>query len=803
MRISCSLPVLLLVCATQVFGGERSLLDEGWRFHLGDAPGAELVDYDDTQWRPVDLPHDWSTEHAPAEGEPSAGHGGYHRTGVGWYRSTLEVAEASTGSQFRLEFDGVYQDADIWLNGQKLGAHQYGYTPFWFDVTPHLKTGKGGKNIIAVRVDNSSQPNCRWYSGSGIYRHVWLRELSPVDFRPESLWVTTEKLDEGQAAINVRLAVRSASRERQACTLKFQLEDPVGKVQGSWDRQIEITAGGEEELSESFTVLSPQLWSAEHPHRYRLAATLVAGDSRVSVEQRIGIRQLEVSAEKGLLINDQPVILFGGCVHHDHGPLGAASFDMAEERRVRLLKAAGFNAIRTSHNPPSEAFLDACDELGMLVIDEAFDNWRKKKVENDYGQHFDAIWREELAAMVRRDRRHPSVIMWSIGNEVYERGEASGVQYAHELAGLTRSLDPTRPVTAGICGLWGAGDWPQLDPLFKELDVCGYNYETARYATDHVRLPDRVMYGSETYPVDAFEGWKAVTSQPWAIGDFVWTAMDYLGEAAIGRVFPPGVEARKHWEGEHFPWRGAACGDIDLLGRRKPMSHYRNIVWDRGERLYLAVEPFPAESGMWQLTPWAMPPCEDSWTWPASKGAKIRVHAYSRLPQVRLLLNGRVVEERTVGEEQKFYALFDIPYEPGDLVLEGLEGDVVVERKELVTAGDATRVDIEAEQSSVRAGRQSIAYLNVQLTDDQGRPQPLGAHAVEFSVTGPAEISAVGNADLTSLQPYRGTQFPTYQGRAQVILRSTGRPGLATVTARAEGLSAGHAEIEFTQEESE
>lgn len=793
MRVPLLILAMLLT-AVAAQGAGRELIDEHWRFHQGEAPDAESPDLDDSGWQSVDLPHDWSRVAPPRADAPSEGHGGYHETGIGWYRRTLEV-KPRDGRQYLLEFGGVYQNATVWLNGQKLGQHYYGYTPFSFDLTPHLSDE--GENILAVRVDNSDQPNCRWYSGSGIYRHVWLRELPPVHIVPRSVWVEHPDHASGQTIIHY--SVRNATDEEQQVVVTASGDAPSAEPASGYTEQLELTLAPDETHTTPIKVRSESApWSADRPSLWRLNLRVADSQQRTldTATQQYGQRSIAVDAEGGLRINGAPVALYGGCVHHDNGPLGAMAFDTAEQRRVRLLKQAGFNAVRTSHNPPSEAFLDACDRQGLYVIDECFDNWAKQKVAKDYGSRFEAIWPQAIKAMIDRDRRHPCVIMWSTGNEVYERGEQSGVTLSNKLAERVRKLDPTRPATIGLCGLWDGQAWPLLDPVFAPLEVVGYNYEIDRYGPDHQRKPQRVIYASESYPVDAFKSWRAVESQSWVIGDFVWTAMDYLGEAAIGRVFPPGEPPRPHWEGSHFPWRGAVCGDIDLTGHRKPISYYRSIVWgvESEQPLYAAVV-VPVD-GEWGITKWATEPMAAHWNWEVPAGAPLRVRVFSRESPVKLYLNDKLVGERPTTQEQEFQAEFSVPYQPGELKAVDAQGRTYTLR----TAGDAARLLLDAESAAAPAGRQSLIYLNAQVADEHGVRQPVQDRTVRFSVSGPGELIAVGNADMTARQSYAGETFDTHEGRVQAILRGTSEPGEVTVTATADGMAPVTTTVAFTDQ---
>lgn len=785
-----------------VLAGERHLIDNDWRFHLGDVAGAERPGFNDDGWRRVELPHDWGIEAPTAADAPAGGAGGYHQAGVGWYRHTLDLAAAKRSAEtLLLEFDGVYRHAQVWLNGELLGSHAYGYTPFSFDITDHVRDD--WPNVVAVRVDNSAQPNCRWYSGSGIYRHVWLRTHGEIAINPTSVWTHTAEAGSDQARVAAHFAIENDSGKKTPLQALVRLLNDTGKVVAEATHNCVTQPDEANEQLVTLEVPQPRLWSPDLPQLYTLSIRLTAADGQDESpldrhSQRCGLRTISLDSRQGLLLNGEPVILYGGNVHHDHGPLGAASFDDAERRRVQILKSAGFNAVRTSHNPPAEAFLDACDEFGLLVVDEAFDGWKKHKVPYDYGSDFDENWRGDLAAMVRRDRRHSSVIMWSIGNEMYERGDESGARLSHDMTQFVKSLDATRPVTAGVNGL-GPRPWSDLDRLFAPLDVVGYNYEIARFAEDHKRLAGRVMMTSESYPADALASWRAVTTQPWVVGDFVWSAIDYLGEAGIGRVYPPGETLKAHWEADHFPWRGAACGDIDLLGHRKPISHYRQIVWDRGAKLGLAVTP-PSGGDPWQPTLWGVKPAEAHWTWNVPQGEPLQVQVYSRWPRVRLELNGQVVGEAATGAAQAFRAEFDVLYEPGELIAIGLDSTGTArERKTLKSAGPAARLALSPSRGAAPADRQSLVYLDVEVVDAAGQLQPQDDRMIRIQMAGPATIQAVGNANLLSQEAYRGSESLAFHGRGQCVLRGTGRPGAVIVTVEADGLPEAQATIEFVE----
>jgi beta-galactosidase len=770
---------------------EVRLLDDGWAFHRGDAPGAEAPSHDDSAWQRVTLPHDWSIAGPVSRTEPVAGHGGYFPTGIGWYRLKFPASAAWQGRRVEIEFEGSYMNTEVWLNGVSLGKWVYGYTPFRFDLTPHLKTG--ADNLLSVRVDNSAQPNTRWYSGSGLYRPVWLRVIDPVHIPAGGVFVTTDELTHDQARLTAHVEIINSSERVHGLVLHSAILDPQGRFVVSTNLRLSLPAKGSWKSTIPLVVPKPRPWTPDSPALYQVVTRLVDETARDvqlydAVTTRFGIRTARFSAERGFELNGGSLKLLGGNVHHDTGPLGAASFARAEERKVELLKAAGFNAVRVAHNPPSTAFLDACDRLGLLVMDEIFDGWEKKKNKQDYGTHFKECWARDVEAWVRRDRHHASVVIWSAGNEMFERGSASGQRIAREIAARIREFDTSRPVSAGVNGLAKPEDWPKLDPLFAAFDIAGYNYELTRHAADHARVPERIMMAAESYQTETFANWAAMTDHPYVIGDFVWTALDYLGEAGIGRVFPPGEEAKKHWEGEMFPWHGAYCGDIDLTGWRKPISHYRNIVWDRGEKLHAAVFAPAPGGGNWNVTPWSLPPALPSWTWPGQEDKPLKIEVYSRHEAVRLELNGKSLGEKPTTRAQEFKAEFTVPYAAGELKAIGLRDGKPVETFVLKTAGKPAKLRLTADREKLTSGGQDLVFVTVEALDASGLWQSQADSRVTFKVEGAGSLAAAGTGDMKSLDSYQGPERALFQGRALAVVRSTSGPGEITLTATAPGL---------------
>jgi beta-galactosidase len=506
----------------------------------------------------LDVPHDWSVEPLPGHPESTGAAAlwtenvvphrlgpfdadrsegqtatGFVVGGTGWYRKHFSAEAVPADRVVEVRFDGVYMNADVWLNGEQVGTHPYGYTGFTVDLTPHLLRQE---NVLAVRVRNEGK-NSRWYSGSGIYRHVWLVVTRPVRVATWGLAVHSENVSARNASARVVTTVENRGRAGQPVTVRLVVRDSAGTIVGRQEQPGTAPAAGRIDIESTVVVADPRLWSTASPSLYRAEVDVVAAGAVVDqAAATFGLRTIEVDAARGLRINGEAVSLRGGCLHHDNGVLGAAAIDRAEERRVELMKANGFNAIRTSHNPPSPAFLEACDRLGVLVIDEAFDCWHEgNKNPDDYHKYFDDWWQRDLDAMILRDRNHPSVIFWSIGNEIHERAEPAGVALAERLVAEIKRLDRSRPVTMAVCEFWDYPNrtWVQTDPAFLHLDVGGYNYQWKQYAPDHERFSQRVMMGTESYPLEAYDNWEAVETHSWVLGDFVWTGMDYLGETGI------------------------------------------------------------------------------------------------------------------------------------------------------------------------------------------------------------------------------------------------------------------------------
>lgn len=781
--------------------------DANWKFLLGDPAEAQATSFDDAKWRTLNLPHDWSIEGIPAENSPTGAGGGYYPAGVGWYRKGFTAPASWNGKRVSIEFDGVAGNTAVYLNGHELGVHPYAYTSFRFDITSQVKLA--GNNILALRVDNSEQPDSRWYSGSGIYRHVHVVVTDAIHVAPWGVFVSTPSATAASATIVAKTQVENDASEAATITVKTFFVGPTGAKTKAALKEIQVPPGQHAEVSQEIMVSDPALWSPQNPRLYRAVTQIVKDGKTIdSIETPFGIRSISWSAEKGLLLNGVSIKLVGGSVHHDNGPLGAAAFDRAEERKVQLLKAAGFNAVRSAHNPPSPAFLDACDRLGLLVIDEPFDVWTVSKRKYDYAQFFKEWWERDLDAMVMRDRNHPSIILWGIGNEIPEVWTAEGAPLAKQLSSRVRSLDPTKPLTQAFPGAtYGTNE----DAAISQVDIAGYNYNLAQnHAEDHRRVPERIMMTTESLPADAFEQWRLVNEHPYIVGEFVWTAMDYLGESGIGawsygtakqsaqlapmKNFLRAYLAKMGADGKNpmapfqngqppspiapgFPWHAAYCGDMDLTGFRKPWSYYRDILWNGGDRVFMAVR-LPENEERKILAPgWSVYPALQSWTWPGEEGENLQVEVYAGTEKVRLFLNDKLMGEMPTTPDHERRALFTVPYAPGRLKLVGVNGDREVARSVLQTASSSTNLSLKADRSELYADGQDLSFITVEAHDSRGTLVPNSGADVEFRISGPGTIIAVGNGDGKSMEPYQADHRRLFNGRAIVVVRTSDVPG--------------------------
>ena len=749
---------MLVIAAISASAQTRQLFDFGWQFtHNG-------------KTQAVDLPHDWDIFEGPNSGKGATGTGGgWFEAGKGEYRKQLKIENGKwkiDNSLVKLHFEGVYQKAEVFVNGQKAGQHHYGYTPFTVDVTKFLNKDKR-ENEVIVKVDNSEQPNCRWYSGSGIYRHVWLETMPALHIAENGVFVTTPEVSANKAKVQVEVSVQNESQTDRNATV----------VVGSAQLMVAVKAGESKTVTTTIFVNNPRLWSPESPTLYEAKVELKENGTTIDRQTaKYGIRSFSFDAERGFVLNGKKVLINGACVHHDDGVLGARAFDDAEIRKVRQMKEAGFNLIRTSHNPTTRAFLDACDSIGMLVIDEAFDGWRTQKNPYDYSTVIDSCFRQDIHAMVLRDRNHPSIISWSIGNEVIERKDIRVVYTARQMKKAIHELDTTRPVTEALCA-WDR-DWEIYDPHAEVLDVVGYNYMIFKHASDHQRDPKRVIWQTESYPRDAFRNWSISNDFPYVVGDIVWTGLDYLGESGIGRNYYKGEREGESWiKGGQPEWHGAPCGDVDITGWRKPISHYREMLWNEDTPLYMAVKEPNGYHGDIKTTMWSVWPTWESWTWPGWEGKPVEVEVYTHQPEVKLYLNDQLIGTKQVSRKTEFKAVFSVPYQTGTLRAEAGGKSVT-----LKTAGEPARLRLTPDRTMMTADGQSLTFVTIEVLDKNGILVPEAAIDCEAIIKGQGQLLAFASADLKDTEPYTSPRSKTWKGRALLVVRSTQKKGSVNVS---------------------
>lgn len=796
----------IVSCVQQKQARIETLFDDDWKFLLGDVQGAENPSFMDDTWRTLDLPHDWSIEDLPNQeagkvvgpfSKESIGTTatGYTVGGTAWYRKTFTLDKDPRFNQTLINFDGVYMNSEVWVNGKLVGNHPYGYTAFQFDITEFLNPA-GKPNVIAVKVKNEGK-NSRWYSGSGIYRHVWLIQKQAVRVAHDGVFVKTESISEKDAEISVTSTVESSSADNSDVKLRIRIIDGNGKVSATSETPVKNIPTGTEDIIQRIKVPQAKLWSDETPNLYTAEVRVITnGKVTDQTTTTFGIRTIHFDAKTGFTLNGKTVLLKGGNLHHDNGFLGSATIDRAEERRVELMKANGFNAIRAAHNPPSKQFLDACDRLGVFVMDEAFDQWVRPKNPQDYHLYFREWWKKDLKSMIYRDRNHPSVIFWSIGNELNERADSIGYVIRKELAAEVHRLDSTRPVTEGVCEFWDhwGRKWETAAPVFDDLDVAGYNYLQKAFESDHAQYPDRIIVSTESYAPEAYAFWQGVEKHSYVIGDFVWTGMDHLGETGCGHS-KIGEKPEPRVGLQPWPWFSNYSGDIDLCGNKKPQSYYRDVVWNNSKIEMMVHTPIP--NGMVETySYWGWPDEYPSWNWNGYEGKLMDVRVFSKSPLVRLELNGKIIGEQAIDTNTGITANFKVPYVAGVLKAIAIENGKEVSTKELKTTGAPAKVRLTADRNAIKANRNDLSYIKVEITDEQGNTIPDASIPVTFSVSGDGEIAGSGNANPTDMESFNNKVCNTFRGQALAILRPIKNDKKGTIKLKAEAIGLGSSEIE-------
>ena len=806
---------------------QRVSCNDGWEFRPRENAFLELFG-GDAPWAPVRLPHDAMIH---GRRDPSVGWGtGYFPGGAWEYRKELHVPEEHRGKRLILEFEGVYRSATVYVNGSFAGHRPYGYSNFYAPIDELVEFGAA--NVI--RVEATAHDDARWYSGAGIYRNVKLIVGEAVHLALDGIRVTTPDIDEHRAVVEVATVVENDGRHPTATMVTTEIVDPGGAVVARDVAPVTAWPGRAQTLRQSMVVAQPARWGVDSPSLYTCTTVLAAesdsvGDAELDRETtRFGIRSLQLDAEHGLRINGEVVKLRGACVHHDNGVIGSATIERADERRVELLKAAGFNALRSAHNPMSKAMLDACDRIGMLVMDETFDVWTEPKMNSDYSRAFTEWWEADVAAMVAKDFNHPSVILYSIGNEIPEVGRPDGAARGRALAEAVRRHDPTRFVTNSINPLLALGGelfgsfresaeeaaaatsgvntlmtilreyLPKLmrsdvvgertAESFAAVDVAGYNYLHSRYELDHELFPNRVIVGSETSPPEIAGNWQLVRDHAHVIGDFTWTGWDYLGEAGIGRVdFEAAGEGAALGLMGAYPWLTSRTGDLDITGERRSISYFREIVFGLRTEPYIAVQR-PEHHGR---TPtyssnWTLGETVSSWSWPGFEGRSATVEVYADADEVELLVNDVAVGREPAGAGAGYRAWFEVVYEPGTVVAVAYRGGTEIGRTSLRSARSSVRLDVRADRDEIRADDTDLAFVAIALTDDDGIVHTCADRPVTVAVDGPAVLQGLGSGNPCTEQTFGSNTHDTFDGRALAAVRPTGA-GNITVTVSTDG----------------
>ena len=793
-KVLFSALLLLGLCATAAAQSrETTAFDADWRFSLGDPKNAQSASFNDRSWRSLDLPHDWSIELDPVESAPGGGAVGYFPTGTGWYRKHFDVPGYSRDKNYSIEFDGVYMNSTVWINGHELGTWPYGYSSFSYDLTPYLKASG---NVIAVRVDNSVQPNSRWYSGSGIYRHVRLVATSKTYFEKWGVFNHTQEVRDGKAVIRIEASVVNDLKNRLNGTVRHILLDADGRQVADTSVVVEILAGTKHPVVQTLVVDDPTLWDLDHPYLYTLRSVILDGNKELDrVDDVLGIRTIEYDIDKGFLLNGKHVKMYGVNVHHDGGAVGAAVPARVWERRLEIFKSGGCNAIRTAHNPPDPTFLDACDRVGMLVMDEAFDQWVAPKNPYDYNLYFNEWHERDLTAMVKRDRNHPSVVMWSIGNEIKDQYTEVGPGLAREMIALCHKLDPTRLVTAGNDEI--ASNTPATPEYLAafENDIVGYNYpdrwrerKELMYAIDKAAFPNRRVVATESGGnggsrgnymwggrgignLDTEERWKFTLRYDYVIGDFMWTGIDYYGET-------------------RWPSKGAGSGYLDNCGFKKDGYWFFKSIWTDEPVLHLL--PY--------------------WNFPGHEGEIMRLGCYTNCESVELFVNGKSYGRKGVefprfgltrgwgqgngrnyrGTTTELHLEWDVEYQPGEIKVVGVkDGKQITEV--VRTFGDPAQIRLTVDRPEFTTDPDDVAHVTVEILDKDGNLCKNATDHVKLTVSG-ARVIGMESGNMRDLSPTKSSERDTWCGMALAILAAD-RPGTVSVRAEASGLQG--AEITF------
>jgi beta-galactosidase len=771
-----------------------------WKFYLGKTTNAQDPSFDDASWRSLNLPHDWSVEGKFDKDNPAGTGGGALPGGLGWYRKTFLMPDSSKGKNIFIDFDAVYRKSEVWINGHSLGVRPNGYISFRYDLTPYLKYGQE-KNVMLVKVDNSQQPNSRWYSGSGIFRNVWLVTTNKIFLDHWGNYITTPEIHNGSARVNIALTIKNDYPTDQRVGLTTEVFDASGSRVAVASSYLNLRDGSTTQAVQNANLPAPHLWSVNDPYLYKVKTQVISNHKTVDeIQTAIGIRSFVFDAEKGFLLNGRPIKINGVCDHHDLGCLGAAVNTRALERQLEILKAMGCNGIRTSHNPPAPELLDLCDKMGFIVMDEGFDMWKIEKNKYDYHLDWDAWHKKDLEDQILRDRNHPSVFIWSIGNEIPEQWvkDSSAYKIARELRSIIRALDTTRPITSAL----NDQDWKSNGILQSgALDLVGYNYDQNAFPAFPKNFPGKKFIGTETVsaletrgsydmPSDSIrrwptrwdidftggnadlscsaydnvsapwgstheETWKVIKKYNYLSGQYIWTGFDYLGEPTP------------------YPWpaRSSYFGIIDLAGFPKDSYYMYQSEWTDKPVLHI----FP------------------HWNW--KKGDTIDIWAYyNQADEVEIWLNGKSLGiKRKQGED--LHVWWRVPYEAGTLKAISRKNGQTVLTREIKTAGKATAIILSADRNVIQADGSDLSFVTAKIVDADGNVVPDADNLVQFSLTSAGTVIATDNGSETSMESFQSPDRKAFHGLCLAVVRSKTNAGNIQLTAKAEGLTDGQVTI--------
>ena len=779
--------------------------NKDWKFYLGDDSSAIHNNYNDSKWRKLNLPHDWSIEGDFDEKHPTTFNQGALPAGIGWYRKAFSIPVSSREKRVFINFDGIYRNSEVWINGHYLGKRPNGYISFQYELTPHLQFGNQ-KNVIAVKVDNSAQPNSRWYTGSGIYRNVWLETKNKIAIDHWGTFITTPEVNSETARIKVNYRIANSGKDSKWVNIRHEIYDQQGK------RIALLVQSGKILIPKPFVdgnasivVNQPKLWNVDKPYLYKLVTKLIQ-DGRIidQVENSFGVREFRFDPQKGFSLNGKPLKLLGMCMHHDLGALGAAVNTRAIERQLEILKGMGCNAIRTAHNPPATELLDLCDKMGFIVMDEAFDMWKKKKNKFDYGNDFTEWHRKDLEDLVKRDRNHPSIFIWSIGNEIREQFDSTGTTIAKELVQIVKNLDSTRPVTCAL-----TENNPEKNFIYQShaLDVLGFNYKLYDYPELPKKFPGATIIASETasalatrghydmpsdsmriwppdskpfkngnpgYTVSAYDhvyaywgatheqSWNAVKKNDFIAGTFVWSGFDFLGEPVPYQ----------------WPARSSYYGIVDLAGFPKDVYYMYQSEWTNKSMLHI----FPH---------WNLPTGQAGW----KSGDTVDVWSYyNNADEVELFLNGRSLgTKRKTGDD--LHVSWRINFEPGMIKAVSRKNGITVLSKEIKTAGAPAKIQLIADRKTLRANGGDLSFITVKILDEEGNLVPYADNLVRFELKGEGSIAGVDNGSQTSTEPFKASFRKAYHGMCLLIVKATEKKGSIVIKATGKNIKSSSVEL--------